>query len=298
MAARAEAACAVPCKDGLGEAPLWCPREGRLYWVDVTTPSLSWFEPASGRTRTWPLPKPIGSFALREGGGVFMAFRTGLAFFDPDTGDVEWHREAVNPGEGRFNDGKCDRRGRFWVGSMDRKLERPVGALYRIEAGPSCVEMDRGFALSNGIGWSPDDRVMYFTDTRAHAIYAYDFDLGAGTIANRRVFATLGRPDRGGKPVARPDGLTVDAEGFVWSAQVHGSNITRLDPKGRVDRVVELPVERPTSCAFGGAGLDVLYVTTSTMGLGEAELAKQPLAGSLLAVDVGVKGLPEPRFAG
>ncbi len=288
-----DVSCVSRSRDGLGEGPIWCPREEALYWIDILQPRLHRFDPMTGVSQEWPLPRPAGSFAVREGGGFLFAFRAGLAWLDAPGAEPQWIQlSGPRLDRGRFNDGKCDRRGRFWVGTLDRQLREPVGELYRIDPDLSCQTMDRGFTISNGLGWSPDDRTMYFTDSPARRIYAYDFDLVSGQITNRRVFAALHEGP------GRPDGCTVDADGYVWTANIDAWRLLRLAPDGRVDRVVPLPVKRPTSCIFGGPSLDALYVTTSTMGLTEDDLAQQPLAGGLLRVDVGVKGVPEPRFAG
>jgi sugar lactone lactonase YvrE len=191
-----------------------------------------------------------------------------------------------------LNDGKCDRRGRFWCGSRDGALKDPAGALYRLDPDFGCHRMDHGFIVSNGIAWSPDDRTMYFADTRAETVFAYDFDIDDGSISNRRVFFST-RDIEG-----RCDGATVDAEGFYWCALVHGGAIARWDPKGRLDRLVPLPVRQPTMCTFGGRNLDVLYVTSAAALAPAEQRASQPHAGALFAIHgLGVKGLEEPRFA-
>ncbi len=285
--------CVVDARNILGEGPVWCPIEQVLYWIDIARPTLNRVDPKTGEWATWDLPKPAGSFALRRKGGLLVAFRAGMAWLELPSGRLEWVEVAgARLERGRFNDGKCDRKGRFWVGTMDRHLTDPIGELYRIDPDLSCRTMDRGFILSNGIAWSPDDRTMYFTDSRARAIYAYDFDLESGGVANRRVFAAFG--DGPG----RPDGCTVDAGGYLWTALVNAWRILRFAPDGRLDRAIELPVQRPTSCIFGGPDLDALFVTSSTLSLAEEDLAKQPLAGGVFRIDVGVRGLPEPRFAG
>lgn len=290
---RADVTCVVDAKNILGEGPIWCPVEQVLYWIDISKPSLNRFDPRTGAVNTWELPKPPGSFALRKGGGLLVAFRSGLAWLQPPSGRLEWIDVAgLSLDRGRFNDGKCDRNGRFWVGTLDRHLTDPIGELYRIDPDLSCRTMDRGFTISNGIAWSPDDRTMYFTDSPPRRIYAYDFDLEAGAVSNRRVFASLA-----GQP-GRPDGCTVDSEGYLWAALVDGWRILRLAADGRVDRVIEFPVQRPTSCIFGGPNLGALFVTSSTLGLTPQELEKQPLAGGVFRIEVGVRGLPEPRFAG
>jgi sugar lactone lactonase YvrE len=172
------------------------------------------------------------------------------------------------------------------------KDKRRTGGLSRLDPDLSLHAMETGIGTSNSIAWSPDDRTFYYSDTAARVIWAYDFDLDAGTIANRRVLT-----DMDGQP-GGPDGSTVDAEGFLWNAQWGGWRLVRYAPDGRVDRVVPMPVAQPTSCMFGGEDLATLYVTSARTGLSDADLARQPQAGGLFALDVGVRGLPEPRFAG
>ena len=288
-----QAACAVDCKNVLGEGAVWCPLERLLWWIDISNPSLWRFDPRTARADDWPLPKPPGSFALRKNGGFLFAFRNSLATLDAPGGELHW-LEALGLalGNERFNDGKVDRAGRFWAGTLDRKLGSAIGQLYRVEPGFRVRAMDRGFTISNGIGWSPDDRTMYFTDTPSRRIYRYDFDAASGAIANRRVFVEVDAGHGG------PDGLTVDADGYVWSAQFDRWHIHRYAPDGRLDRAIRMPVQRPTTCMFGGPDFATLFVTSARMDLSGAALAAQPHAGGVFALDVGVRGLPEPRFAG
>ena len=288
-----EAICAVDCKNVLGEGAVWCPLERLLWWVDISGPSLWRLDPCTARVDHWPLPKPPGSFALRKNGGFLFAFRNGFATLAEPGGELQWlEPPGLALGDERFNDGKVDRAGRFWAGTLDRKLGSAIGQLYRVEPGLRVTAMDRGFTISNGIGWSPDDRTMYFTDTPSRRIYRYDFDPATGAIANRRVFIEA-EPGHGG-----PDGMTVDAEGYVWSAQFDRWSIHRYAPDGRLDRAVRMPVRRPTTCMFGGPELATLYVTSARMDLADDALAGQPQAGGVFALEPGVRGLPEPRFAG
>ncbi len=275
----------------MGEGALWCASEQRLWWIDISQPSLWSWQSRGGRVEHWPLPKPPGSFALRKGGGFLFAFRNGLATLDQPGGELRW-LPTLELGDERFNDGKVDRAGRFWAGTLDRRLASPIGRLYRVSPGFEVKAMDRGFTISNGIGWSPDERTMYFTDTPAGCIYCYDFDAADGAVSNRRVFVQAA-PGHGG-----PDGMTVDAEGFVWSAQFDRWCVNRYAPDGTLEGSLRLPVQRPTTCMFGGPALATLYVTSARMDLSDEALATQPHAGGVFAIDVGVRGLPEPRFAG
>lgn len=283
--------CVAHTADVLGEVPIWSLREQALYWIDAFKPAIHRFDPASGTVASWTPPVKLGSFALRAAGGMLLASRAGLGLYDPATGGFELlcNPEADRPNN-LLNDGRCDRRGRFWVGSMDKMIEQPSARLYRFDADRACRVMAEDIFLSNGIAFSPDDRTLYMADSHHKTIYRYDFDLANGAIANRRVFAT---PAQG-----LPDGACVDREGFLWSAQFDAGQVVRYAPDGRLDRTIELPVSRPTACTFGGADLGTLFVTTARLRLSEAERAAQPDAGGLLAIEAGVTGLEEPMFAG
>ena len=288
----AQAACVAHTQDVLGEVPRWHPLERALYWIDAFKPAVHRLDPASGKLESFTPPEKLGSFAPRAGGGLLIAGRGGLAHYDPASGTLD---RIVDPEGGGavniLNDGRCDRRGRFWVGSMSKTMERASGSLYRLERG-HLAAVDDGIWVANGVCWSPDERRMYLADSHVKTIFVYEFDLAAGTIGPRRVFATMG--DRPGVP----DGSSVDAEGFIWNAVFDGSCLLRYAPDGRVNRIVQLPVSRPTACAFGGADLATLYLTTARFRLAPERLAAEPLAGGLLALDVGVKGLQEPLYAG
>jgi sugar lactone lactonase YvrE len=284
-------ACVAHTADVIGEAPVWSGREAALYWVDVIKPALHRYEPATQRVTSWTPPVKLNAFALRAGGGLVVASRAGFGFYDPDTDRFELlHNPEADRPNNWLNDGGCDRRGRFWVGSMDKLIEQPSGRLYRFDADRACHVMADGITLANTVAFSPDDRAMYVGDSHLKTIFRYDFDLAAGTIANRRPFAVTER--------GVPDGSCVDAEGFLWNAAFDGGQIVRYAPDGRIDRTIAVPVSRPTSCTFGGADLATLFVTTARFRLSEAERAAQPWAGGLLALDAGVIGLPAPMFAG
>lgn len=283
---------AYQANDILGEGPVWVPDEQALYWVDILRPKLRRWHPASGIYQDWTMPADIGCFALREKGGAVLGLRTGIAFLDFSNSAVT---QLIDPEADlkftRFNDGKCDRLGRFWAGTMDEESPNYRGALYRLDTNGEIRQMKPGIGISNGLGWSPDNRTMYYTDSAKHTIWAYDFNLRSGTITNQRVFA---RTPEG----YVPDGLTVDAEGFVWSAKWDGWKVVRYAPDGSIDQEVPLPVQRPTSCMFGGSELKNLYITSATTGLTESELTAQPLAGGVLVLENDIQGLPEPYFAG
>jgi sugar lactone lactonase YvrE len=277
--------------DRLGECPLWDERESMLWWVDSRWPALKRFDPATGAVMMQVLSEVVGSIAFRDQGGLLAATKSGLHVLDGSGGALEpmANPEAHLP-ENRFNDGRCDRAGRFWAGTMCDARRDPTGSLYRFDADFACAKLRNAIIIPNGLAFSPDNRTMYFADTNRHTIWAWDYDLASGAATNERVFADTGE--------GRPDGSCVDADGGLWNAQYGGGRLVRYAPTGKVDRVVELPVANPTCCAFGGDDLGTLYVTTATQRLSPGDLAQQPLAGSLLALRPGVKGLPEGRFAG
>ena len=279
-----------PAKSTLGEGPVWSPQESALYWVDIIQKQLHRWQPANAQHELWTLPSEIGSYALREQGGAVVALKSGLHFFDFASGALE---AVCDPEaeltDNRFNDGKCDRQGRFWAGTMGSG-ETAVGSLYRLDSGGECHTMRGDLKISNGLGWSPDNATFYLTDSPLQTIFAYDFDVEAGTLSGERVFAKI---DEGS-----PDGMTVDSEGYVWSAVWDGWRVNRFAPDGTLTESVDMPVQRPTSCMFGGESLDELYITSASVGLSDAELSEQPEAGSIFRVKTEVKGLPEPRFKG
>jgi len=277
----------------LGESPVWCHRDQVLYWVDIKNPAVHRFHPATGASNSWPMPEDVGSIGLRENGGVVAALRTGFATLDFRTGEVhKFGALEFDVPDMRFNDGRCDRRGRFWAGTLHEKRVPETASIYRLEADGACSPVIEKLTVSNGITWSPDGRTMYFADSWTRTIFCCHFDGASGAVGDRRIFAELA-PGAG-----VPDGATTDVKGFLWSAHFDGACVTRYAPDGKIDRVIPMPVTRPTSCTFGGENLDILYVTSASYNLTAEQRAAQPLAGSVFAIDVGVKGLVEPRFAG
>ena len=277
----------------LGESPLWSPAEAALYWVDINNPTIHRLDPATGARERWPIETEIGSIGLAGPRRMVAGLRTGAHYVDLETGRIE---AICDPeGEGRFNrnrmnDGKIDRAGRFWVGTMNDPGHEPLGTLYRIDRDGGAAPVLGGIRVPNALCWSPDSSVMYFTDSYSHQIWAFDFDLATGAMENKRVFAAIA------EETGVPDGATVDADGFLWCAHMFGSRVSRYAPDGSLDRAIALPVPQVTSCAFGGADLETLYITTASLRMDRAALAEQPLAGALFAVDPGVRGLPEPVF--
>ncbi len=286
---------AIHSENVIGESPIWCPKTQQLYLVDISGQKIHVFKPSDGTYRTFSLPDWVTSLSTREKGGLVLSMRKTFAFFDTDTEklDILTDPEPERIGN-RFNDGKCDRQGRLWAGTMGAKdWLAASGALYRFDPDRRITRMQDKVKCSNGTGWSPDSRTMYYTESFRYGVFAYDFDPATGEIDNRRPFIALD-PDANGFP----DGLTVDAEGFVWSAQPVFGRIVRYDPAGRMERIIALPVSRGTSCIFGGPDYRTLYITTATETLTDAHKAEEPLAGSVLVCEPGVQGIPETPFAG
>ncbi len=253
----------VTIHNRLGESALWDPRRQALCWVDIESDIFYRFDPKSGETERIPLEVPIYSMGIRAQGGLVAGTDAGFGIFTPETKRFEKIVDltADEPGR-RFNDGAVDRKGRFWSGTLDQD-RTPTNRLYRLDPDGSTQIMASDLRQSNGLGWSPDGKTFYLTDTRRYEIYAYDFDLDGGAIENKRTLVSV--PQTPGEGV--PDGLTIDAEGFLWSARFRGSKLVRYDPAGKVEREIRLPVERPASTAFGGPNLDELYITAAETGI-------------------------------
>ncbi len=279
----------LAANDELGEGPVWHTDEGALYWVDINGLRYHRLEPVSGRHDVIVVGEKIGSLALCQHECVVLATDRGFSFFDPGAnaltpiGDPEAHKP-----ETQFNDGAVDRAGRFWAGTLGDSFKN---SLYRLDPNGTIRQMDTGLDISNGIGWSPDNRLMYLVDSTPGTIYVYDFDLASGDIAHRRIWV-----DRSGQR-GLPDGLTVDAEGFIWVAIWDGYCLERYDPTGKLERRLPLPVQYPTSMAFGGAALDELYVTSAWCEIPIEERRPGAPDGGLFRIRGAGRGLPEPRFA-
>lgn len=284
--------CILRAEAETAESPVWCPRQEVLYWVDVGRKQVHRFSPQTGIDETWTVPETVGSLGLRADGGLVLALRSGFCLFDQGTGTIDRLADA-NPGAPWLTlaDGRCDPRGRFWAGSQVVE-DGPPGKVYRLDPDRSCHPFWADIHWYNGTAWSPDGRSMYFADSFTGVIFVADYDVDGGLPTGRRIFATVSA-ERG-----MPDGSIVDEHGYLWNANWGGGCITRYAPDGSIDRIVELPVKTPTSCTFGGPGLGTLYVTTQRKRMTAQDLLKWPDAGGLFAVNAGVRGLPENRFAG
>ena len=281
--------CIADVRATLGEGPVWVAAEGALYWVDIVGGRL--FRMAGGRTEEIPIARPLCSIVPRAGGGFVGGNLEGLVAISADFKITSLVHPEPDLPDNRCNDGKVDRAGRFWAGTMDRSERSVSGSLYRLDADLSCTRIASGYTVTNGPAFSRYGRTMYHTDSGRQTIYAFDLDV-AGNATNRRVFAQFGEGD------GYPDGMTVDSEDCVWVAFWDGWCIRRLSPTGERLAEIATPVQRPTSCAFGGEKLDQLYVTSARRDLAEGDLVRQPLAGGLFRCKPGVAGIAELPFAG
>ena len=284
----------------LGESPLWHPVEQVLYYCDIPGRTLNRFDPRTNDLQHWSFDTNVGCCAPMLDGGLLLAMRDGLFKFDTCNGErTRLLNAPYDPATERFNDGKCDPQGRFWVGTIYEPRDPALAALYCYSKGALTKKAD-GITVSNGLAWSPNGRTQYWSDTKAHAIYAFDFDPATGDLHQRRTFASFA-PKVAGAALdeygGRPDGAAVDAEGCYWVAMFEGQRVLRLSPQGELLREVRLPVRCPTMPCFGGADLKTLYITTASEGRPAAELAVQPWAGCVLSLRVDVPGLPANVFA-
>ena len=284
----------VDSRNATGESPVWRVAEQALYWVDIPARQLCRWQAATGEVRTWLAPEMLACIAPGDKPDRWVAgMESGVFELQPRV-DGQLHSERLEtvrhlePGM-RFNDGRCDRQGRFWAGTMvmDMGLASPAGALYRYDAHSGLKKILDGFITPNGLGFSPDGRTLYLSDSHpsVQMIWAFDYDTTTGTPSNRRPFVDM-NPLPG-----RPDGAAVDEDGCYWICANDAGLIHRFTPEGRLDRSLAVPVKKPAMCAFGGAGLDTLFVTSIRPG--GIDLSDQPLAGGLFALRPGVRGLPE-----
>lgn len=291
MNAESNVHCVADVHAVLGEGPIWVAREQALYWVDIK--GLKIFRLDSDDQLTeWPTPMRIGSIAPRKSGGFIAGTEDGIAIVDPtaDRFEVVVNPEENVPGN-RFNDGKIDRRGRFWAGTMDDREKEATGTLYCVGPDLGCQAIDTSYRVTNGPAFSPSGDTMYHNDSALQVTYAFDVDSG-GRPGNRRSFLQFAEGD------GYPDGMTVDCDGCLWIAFWDGWCVRRYSPAGEWLETLQMPVARPTSCVFGGRDLDRLYITSASIGLDEAATAVQPNAGGLFMVVPGIPGIADLPFAG
>ncbi|MBN6714726.1 glucurono-1,5-lactonase [Pseudomonas capsici] len=283
-------------RNATGESPVWSVREQALYWVDIPAGRLYRWNAADNRTQSWKAPQMLACIAAHSSGGWIAGMESGLFHLQPGEGESLTSTllasvEHEQPGM-RFNDGRCDRQGRFWAGTMllDMAAGVSAGALYRYSAGQQQLNAQlHGYIVPNGLGFSPDGKTMYLSDSHPNVqkIWTFDYDTDSGTPHDRRLFVDMN--DYPG----RPDGAAVDSDGCYWICANDAGLIHRFTPQGRLDRSVTVPVKKPTMCAFGGSGLDTLYITSIRPG---GDIGDQPLAGGVFAFRPGVTGLEEPIF--
>jgi len=276
----------------IGEGPRWNAAEQRLYWVDfIENQNIHSWHPATQELLTYRTEAPVTALGFRRTGDFIVATGGQIATFSLATRKLSSFTSVDDRPGMRLNDGAVDANGRFWVGSMhSEKQDEPHGSLYRYDSDGSIHTMDSGFTVSNGLGWSPDQRTFYFIDTFRRVINAYDYSASTGSISNRRVFVRTVESD------GFPDGLAVDSEGYVLVAFWGGWKVVRYDPDGKQEREIRFPVANPTACTFGGRDRDELYVTSARLGLTTDQLAQQPMAGDLFRVRLNVQGQEEALF--
>lgn len=276
----------------LGEGALWDSECNRLYWVDIEGGLFNIFDPRTLQNKSFKLGKRIGTVVPVDNHQVLLAVEDGMVMLNTETGAWVYKLSVDIHSQGkRFNDGKCDPQGRFWVGSMSVNDVPAAGSLYCIDEGFVLTEKIQGVSISNGIAWSPDGDFMYYIDTPTCEVVRYKFEAVSGDISEKKTIIQV--PDGMGWP----DGMTVDSEGMLWVALWDGFGVARFDPvTGRLMQKVYVPAPKTTSCAFGGEDLRTLYITTARVGMTESELVKYPLSGSIFYVDTEIKGLPATGF--
>lgn len=280
--------------DLLGEAPQWNAREQRLYWVDSFAPAIRRLDPVSGQVESFGLPHDIGSFVFSSDGGLIAGTRAGFQQVRLAHGVARVVTVADPLARDRrlmLNDGKCDRRGRYWCASVHSDFIGRQAELFRLDPDFSVQRVEGDFIVGNGIAISPDDSRFYFADSRDETVWVYDFDLERGQLSHKRLFFSTAAID------GRVDGATCDSEGNYWCALVHGAAVACITPAGRMVERIPVPAQHPTMVAFGGPQLDQLYVTSASRLLAPDEKSRWPQAGALFRIDgLGARGLPEPRF--
>lgn len=289
--------CVLDARAGIGEGPLWCAHSQVLWWVEILERRLHRFDPASGEDQIFDTPSFIGSVALRRSGGLVAALQEGFSAFDPASGVFDLIApHPLGEIERRFNDGVATPEGRFLATTMMAQppFDAPDQALFALNTDLSIHPVETGLQIGNGLAFSPDGKTLYLSDSHPDrsCVWAYDWRADEGWADNRRLFFD------GRGLLGHPDGAAVDADGCYWFAAAYGWSVVRLTPQGVVDRVVEVPVQKPTKVAFGGPRLDTLYITSIGTNLEPGSAARQPFAGGVFAFSPGVSGLPVAKFAG
>jgi sugar lactone lactonase YvrE len=282
----------LDARANLAEGPVWDDRSGELVWVNLMAHEVHRFDPTSGTDRVVDVGQPVGAAGLRVSDGLVLALRDGFGLIGSDDELALVAPTELELASNRMNDGKPDTKGRFWAGTTAFDFSRGAGTLYRLDADLTVTPVVAGMSLSNGLGWSPDDRLMYLIDSVDACLDVFAFDAPSGEISGRRHLVEFDNSD------GLPDGMTVDAEGYIWVAMYSGAALRRFSPDGTLDRILHLPVSQPTCCTFGGPDLTDLYITTASQLRSDEELAREPTLGGIFRCRPGVAGLPANRFAG
>jgi sugar lactone lactonase YvrE len=277
----------------LGEGPVWDANRKIISWIDILNGIIHEFDTKKQSHRMIELGSIVGAVALTKKGNYLAALKSGLSYVDRTTGKIQFlQRPEQDLMDNRFNDGKCDPFGRFWVGTMSMSEDQGAGHVYMFDDQITCSKKIESVTISNGLAWSPDHQIFYYIDTPTFQVVAYDYEVSTGNITNKRTVIQI--PNNEGYP----DGMTIDTEGMLWIAHWDGAQVARWDPSTGIKILsIALPVDRVTSCTFGGDDLTDLYITTAKVGLTEQQLIEQPLAGSLFVVrDSGFQGIPTVEF--
>jgi len=283
----------------VGESAVWHAVESALYWVDIDGKSVHRLHPSSGKYSRWNTATEPSAIAVDQDNNLVVATRAGFVYLNTTTGDIEDAAPApYDTSLMRFNDGRVDPAGRFWVGTIYEPRDQPKAEMYVLDKGALRQAWAGGMTNSNGLAWSPDGRTMYHTDTTSHRIDLYDYDVAGGTASNRRNLVTFADDKKAADYGGRPDGAAMDSEGNYWAAMFEGARIVKLSPTGELLQEIELPVRCPTSVAFGGPDLRTLYVTSASQGRSKDELARYPHSGKVLAFAVDVPGIEQAEYRG
>ncbi len=290
---RFELIASIPVSNVVGEGVVWNAEDGAVWWTDIQTSKLYRYHLETESLKSWSTPERVGSFSFIENDNrLIVAFASGFAYYCLETGEVEWiSRPEKNILGNRFNDGRVDRQGRFWAGTMveDFSQSRKPGALYSVDSDGQTQCHVENIHISNGLCWSVDSSLVYHADSPKNAIYVYDFDKEEKRLSNRRLFAAC-------EEHCSPDGAIIDSEDYMFSAHWGGWQVVRYTPDGAVDCVLDMPVSQPTCVAFGGKNMDILFVASANENLSADELQRQPQAGNLFIYQTDFKGLKEPFF--
>ena len=281
----------------VGECPLWHDIESALYWVDINGLTVNRVHPASGKFSSWKMASEPSAIAADGDNNLVVATRTGFVRLNTTSGDITDICPApYDTAITRFNDGRVDPAGRFWVGTMYEPRDKPAAEMYVLERDALRLAWSGGMTNSNGLAWGLDGATMFHADTTSHRIDQYDFDVAAGTVSNRRNLVTFSTDKSAADYGGRPDGAAVDSEGNYWVAMFEGGRLLKLSPTGELLREIVLPVRCPTAVAFGGTDLRTLYVTSASHGRSSAEMAQYPMTGKVLCIRVDVPGVVQPEY--